>query len=93
MKKSLLLALCIIATQLILAQTTQQRIRQGVASGEITKKEMQKIKQQKQDVRNEVNRAKADGIVTGHERKEINQEKKELSKTIYRKKHNAVKRY
>jgi uncharacterized membrane protein YebE (DUF533 family) len=53
---------------------------------------MQKIKQQKQDVKNEVNQAKADGIVTGHERKEINQEKKELSKTIYRKKHNAARR-
>jgi multidrug resistance efflux pump len=92
MKKSLLLTVCFLGIQLSQAQTTQQRIRQGVASGEITKKEMQKIKQQKQDVKNEVNQAKADGIVTGHERKEINQEKKELSKTIYRKKHNAAKR-
>jgi uncharacterized membrane protein YebE (DUF533 family) len=86
------LTVCFLGIQLSQAQTTQQRIRQGVASGEITKKEMQKIKQEKQDVRNEVNQAKADGIVKAHERKEINQEKKELSKTIYRKKHNAKRR-
>jgi hypothetical protein len=68
------------------------RVRHGVKSGEITRKEAKAIRAEKQDVREARADAKADGVVTQEERQEIKQEKKQASRKIYRAKHNNRRR-
>ena len=78
-----------IATVNVSAQARKnQRIHQGVKSGEITPGERARIASKERDVRQEVREAKADGVVTIDEKREIRKEKNEASRTIYRTKHN-----
>jgi ABC-type transporter MlaC component len=65
------------------------RVRQGVKSGELTKKETGKLAVQGAKVRQERKDVKADGTVTPDERKNLRQDKKKLSKNIYKQKHDA----
>lgn len=65
------------------------RIRQGVKSGELTKKETGKLAVEDAKVKQERKDAKADGTVTPAERKSLRQDKKKLSKNIYKQKHDA----
>lgn len=66
----------------------KQRVKQGVKSGEITKAEAGKIREQRKEVIAEVKKAKADGTVTKEEKKDIKQERKDANKAIIRAKHN-----
>ncbi len=72
-------------------KTQKERIKQGVKSGEITKKEKAKIEVQRQETKAAVKDAKSDGVVTPEEKAEIEKQRKQASNTIYRKKHNKVK--
>ncbi len=65
-----------------------ERVDQGVKSGELTRPEIKNIKNDIQDVRQDIKLAKADGIITPAERKEIKQDQRQNSREIYRKKHN-----
>jgi hypothetical protein len=83
----------IIAATNVNAQATANRgdkikIKQGVKSGELTKKETVRLARQQKDIRQDVKSAKADGVVTREERKNIKREKRRADRTIYRKKHN-----
>lgn len=83
----------IIAATSVNAQTTANpsdkiKIKQGVKSGELTKKETARLARQQKDIRQDVKSAKADGVVTRAERKNIKREKRKADRTIYRKKHN-----
>ncbi len=72
-------------------QTTknqQHRIKQGVKSGELTKKETVNLAKDQREIRRDVKTARADGKVTRSERKDIRQDKRQASRKIYRKKHN-----
>lgn len=74
------------------AQTTHRsdrsKIKQGVKSGELTKKETRSLVRQHRDIRSDVRDAREDGVVTNRERKHIKIDKKKADASIYRKKHN-----
>ena len=75
------------------AQTTANRsdrvkIKQGVRSGELTKRETVNLAKQQKHIRHDVRTAKADGVVTRAERKDIKKDKRQADRSIYRKKHN-----
>lgn len=71
------------------ARNQHQRIKQGVKSGELTKRETVNLAKDQREIRQDVRAAKADGKVTGAERKEIRQDQRQASRKIYRKKHNV----
>jgi uncharacterized protein YoaH (UPF0181 family) len=73
-------------------ENQQDRIHQGVKSGELTRKEAVNLRKQHKNLRQDVKLAKADGKVTKGERKIISKEAKHDSRSIYRKKHNERER-
>ncbi len=66
----------------------QQRIAQGVRSGELTRKEIIKLEKEQKEIQQDKKEAKADGTVTKEERKAIHKEQNQASRHIYRAKHN-----
>ncbi|HRH05328.1 MAG TPA: hypothetical protein PK702_05840 [Burkholderiaceae bacterium] len=66
----------------------QQRINQGVASGELTRGEAIKLQRRQNKLAANTQRAKADGVVTDAERRQLNRQADRNSKKIYNKKHN-----
>jgi hypothetical protein len=67
------------------------RINQGVASGELTKKEATVLRTEQRAIRSEKKAFKADGTVTAAERAQLRRDQNQASKRIYKKKHNAKK--
>jgi hypothetical protein len=67
------------------------RINQGVASGELTKKEATVLRTEQRAINAEKKAFKADGKVTVAERAQLRRDQKQASKRIYKKKHNAKK--
>ncbi len=68
-----------------------QRINQGVASGELTKKEATTLKTEQRGIQAEKKAFKADGKVTAAERAKLRQDQNRASRKIYNKKHNEKK--
>jgi len=66
----------------------QQRIHQGVKSGELTRHEAAQLHHNERDTRHDIRAARADGRITKSERKDIRQDERKNSRAIYRKKHN-----
>lgn len=66
----------------------QKRIKRGVASGELTKRETVQLQKQQVHINRSKNRAKADGVVTGAERAKIHRKQNRASKNVARKKNN-----
>jgi hypothetical protein len=73
-------------------RTERARIRQGVQSGELTRRETARVANQQADIRQDKRAAKADGVVTADERQDIRQDQRKASRTIYRQKHDAQTR-
>lgn len=69
-------------------RTDRSKIKQGVKSGELTKKETKTLIHQQRDIRRDVKEAREDGNVTAQERRHIKRDKKKADASIYRKKHN-----
>ena len=75
----------------------QQRIKQGVRSGQLTREETKGLRRQEKSVRQEERAFKSDGQLSKGERKDLHQDLNNLSKEIYQEKHdgevrpNAVK--
>ncbi len=67
----------------------QQRIDQGVASGQLTKREASRLDQQQAGIARTEARAKSDGIVTAAERRHVVQKQKRASRAIRHQKHDA----
>jgi uncharacterized membrane protein YebE (DUF533 family) len=65
----------------------EQRIDQGVASGQLNQRETNRLERGQQRVDNLENRAKSDGVVTARERARVQQAQNVESKRIYRQKH------
>jgi hypothetical protein len=93
-----LLTLCVPATFAQTSQTIQQRkvnqqdrIAQGVKSGQLTPGETTKLERQQKSInKEERNMRKADdGHLTAGDRKALNNRQNRASKNIYDKKHNA----
>ncbi len=70
----------------------QQRIEQGVKSGELTKREAARLKAGEKKIDRMETRAAADGTVTAKEKARINRAQNAESRAIHREKHDAQKR-
>lgn len=70
----------------------ERRIDQGIASGELTKREAARLDHGQDRVDNLENKAKADGTVTRRERARIHHAQNVESRRIYRQKHDAQHR-
>lgn len=65
----------------------QQRIEQGVKSGELTTKEAARLEKGQERVQAMEDKAKADGKVTAKERERLQHAESQQSQKIYREKH------
>jgi hypothetical protein len=70
----------------------EQRIDNGIASGELTKREAHRMNHQQNVVNRAEDRAKADGVVTAQEKKRLTKAQNKTSRHIYRQKHDAQER-
>ena len=68
-----------------------QRIEQGVKSGELTKEEVQQLKDEQKNIRAMKEKAKADGVVTKEEKQQIRAARKTASEHISQEKHDVEK--
>ena len=71
----------------------QQRIKEGVKSGELTKGEAARLEAQQGKIAVDKAKAKSDGVVTAKERAKLHREQDRASKNIYRKKHNEKEQH
>jgi len=70
----------------------QQRIEQGLQSGELNTKEAGRLERQEQVVeKQEAHAMKSGGTLTPQEQARINREQNQVSRNIYREKHDAQK--
>ncbi|RLJ67564.1 hypothetical protein [Sulfurisoma sediminicola] len=65
----------------------QQRIDQGVTSGQLTTKEAARLDKGQQKVQRQEDKAKADGKVTAKEREHLQKAQDKQSEKIYKEKH------
>jgi hypothetical protein len=72
-------------------ENQQDRIAQGIKSGQLTAGETAKLENQQKGINQQVSadRKANGGRLTGGEKKQINKEQNQASKNIYNKKHNA----
>ena len=74
-------------------QTNQRaRINEGVASGELTRREAHGLRTQQAHIRHEERQAKADGVVTRAERRHLQNDLNRSDRSIRRQKHDAQQR-
>lgn len=67
----------------------KERIQQGVRSGELTREEVQGLREDRQAIRQEAREYRSDGKLTKEERKDLHQDMNALSKEIYQEKHDG----
>ena len=72
-------------------ENQQDRIAQGIKSGQLTAGETAKLEKQQQGINKQVasDRAANGGKLTASQKQQINKEQNAASKNIYNKKHNA----
>jgi len=70
----------------------QRRIRHGVRSGSLTRREAARLERQQARTRAAEARAKADGKVTARERVRLQRRENRTSRRIYRQKHDRQSR-
>ncbi|MET0535962.1 MAG: hypothetical protein ABW171_17230 [Steroidobacter sp.] len=73
-------------------QNQHQRIKQGVQSGELTRRETGALAREQRDVRQLERAYKSDGELTRAERVDLHQEQNQASRHIYNQKHDAQDR-
>ena len=69
----------------------EQRIDQGIASGQLTQREAGRLEQQQQHINTIEDKSKSDGVVTKKERARLHAAQDKASKKIYRQKHDRQK--
>ena len=69
------------------------RIRQGVATGELTRPEAARLRGRETAIRQDKRAARANGVVTRGERNDIRREENHTSRAIQNQKHDAQVRY
>jgi hypothetical protein len=72
-------------------QRQQERIGQGVQSGELTAKETQRLEKEQAKIEADRQKAREDGKLTKKERTKLHQEQDRASRHIYQQKHDAQK--
>jgi hypothetical protein len=73
-------------------QNQKDRVKQGVKSGELTKKEAGNIARERRDIKKLEREYGADGVVTNTERKDMERRMDEASRDIFQQKHDAQDR-
>ncbi len=71
----------------------QERIAQGVKSGELTAKETKHLEAREVKIQHDKKEAKSDGVVTAKERAKLNREENRSSRAIRRQKHDPQSRH
>ena len=73
-------------------ENQQDRIAQGIKSGQLTPSETAKLEKQQQGINKQVasDRKANGGTLTAGEKRQINKEQNQASRNIYRKKHNTA---
>jgi hypothetical protein len=69
-------------------QRQQERINQGVSSGQLTPHETARLEAQQAKIQQDEMRARSDGVITAAEKRKLTREQNRANKDIYRKKHN-----
>lgn len=69
-----------------------KRIKQGVNSGELTKREVRRLKHEQAHIRAKEARFKADGELTARERAKLHRDLNQSSRHIYKQKHDDQSR-
>ena len=67
--------------------TEQARIRQGIRSGELTRREAVRLESQQARIRTQERFARRDGTLTPAERQRLQRELNSASRNVYRQKH------
>ena len=67
----------------------EQRVDQGVASGQLNKREANRLNKQQRQINKVDGRAKSDGVVTKKERARINKTQNRSSRQLAREKHDV----
>jgi len=81
------------APQIVKTQLKQQKkIKHGVKSGKLTKKEAIQLQQQQRRIAKAKRKAKGDGVFTPKEKINLNARQKRANAAIYKKKHNNARR-
>jgi hypothetical protein len=70
----------------------EQRIDQGVASGQLTRREAHRLEHRQNAINRAEGQAKADGTVTAQERKQLHRMQDRASQGIHHQKHDAQHR-
>lgn len=65
----------------------EQRIDQGIGSGQLTAREANRLNKQQQQINRMEDKAKSDGVVTGKERARLGRAQDRVSRNIAREKH------
>ena len=73
-------------------QNQHQRVKQGVRSGELTRRETGALAHEQRDIRQLEREYKSDGTLTRGERVDLHQEQNQASRHIYNQKHDAQDR-
>lgn len=73
-------------------QNQHQRVKQGVRSGELTRRETGALAREQRDIRQLERAYKSDGTLTRSERVDLRQEQNQASRHIYNQKHDAQDR-
>lgn len=73
-------------------QNQHQRVKQGVRSGELTRRETGALAREQRDIRQLEREYKSDGTLTRDERVDLHQEQNQASRHIYNQKHDAQDR-
>jgi hypothetical protein len=71
----------------------QQRIGQGVRSGQLTRGETRRLEREQRHIRQEERSYKSDGVLTQAERLDLQQDLNAASRHIYQEKHDAERRF
>jgi len=70
----------------------EKRIDQGIASGQLTKRETRRLEREQNAINRAEDKAKADGVVTAQERNRLQHAQNKASRDIARQKHDGQKR-
>ncbi len=71
----------------------QQRIGQGLRTGDLTRGEARKLEQEQRQIRREERRYLSDGQLTPRERADLQQDLNSAGRHIYNERHDAERRY
>jgi Protein of unknown function (DUF4057) len=70
----------------------KQRIKEGVRTGQLTRKEARDLSKQQRQIHAKEREMKSDGVLTQQERQELHQDLNESSQQIFQEKHDAETR-